>query len=260
MRPNGRIATDKTQDDIEFIFEMVRRSSYVLQNPDYHSKAINTEILLDTSNVVNAYAQTLDYEANKHHITILSGLINASALMSIGIAQYRIDNNIEDLIRVCNWLGTLAASKGSFTRQDLWEGVEQFNYDVNGVVGIEADSYLVGAVLSAVGHELGHICLSHTVRGDWSNEVSRNDERQADLFAHSVVSTTPFASYTVLGTLFTEIIFTWMGKGRTGPATTHPHSRERVYNAINSHEEVLESLGITRDNIEEFLPQPSSDD
>lgn len=258
--PISRFNTDTNQQDIEYIYEMVRRSSYVLNNPDYATKANNTQIELIESDTVNAYAQTLDYERNLHKISILNGLVGASALMAVGIAQFRVDNNLERLIEVCNWIGTTASSRGKFGKKLIWEGVELFNYDVNGIIGIEANSYLVGAILSVVGHELGHICLSHTIRGDWSNEVSRNDERQADLFAHSVVSTTPFASYTVLGTLFTEIIFTWMSKGHTGPATTHPHSRERVYNTINSHEEVLASLGITRDNIDNFLPSNNPSD
>jgi hypothetical protein len=255
---NSKFNTNSSQDDIEYIFEMVRRSSYVSQNPDYKNKATRTSIVLDKSDTVNAYAQTLSAES--HRITILSGLINACALMAVGIAQFRIDKDLEQLIKICNWIGTNASSSGKFSRKLIWEGVERFNYDVNGIVGIEANSYLVGSILSVTGHELGHICLSHTIRGDWSNEVSRNDERQADLFAHSVVSTTPFASYTVLGTLFTEIIFAWMAKGHTGPATTHPHSTERVYNTINSHEEVLASLGITRDNIDEFLPSKNPGD
>jgi len=252
-------------NDIEFIFEMCRRCSYVSQNPEYKLKSENTCIMLDNDTVVNAYAQTFKgIEGNgkkkgTHGITIMTGLINASMLMSVAIAQFRIDSNIDKLTTTCNWIGVEAVkNNGCFTSKMLWEGIEIFNYVTNGIVGIEANSYLTGALLSVIGHELGHICLAHTIRGDRSNGISRNDERQADLFAHSVVTTTPFSSYTVLGTLFTEVIFTWMSKGHTGPATTHPHSRERVYNTMASHDEILTELGITMDNIDSFLPPKNS--
>jgi len=114
-------------------------------------------------------------------------------------------------------------------------------------------------VLAVVAHELGHICLSHTLSLEDSNTCSRNDERQADLFAFSVIATTPFAKYNAMATLFVDILFEWMGGGSEDTATTHPHSKERVMNCLASNHMVFRAYGITKDNINDFLPPTGYD-
>jgi len=239
--------------DIEFLFEMVKGSSYVNGNPDYKKKAKATKIDFDVSNdIVNAYANS-DEDGREHIICIFNGLCNATILMSIGIAKFKQDGNIQQLKEICRWIGETTVENGSsFTNAFIEEGIDKFGYSTGGNIGIEAKSYTAGAILSVIAHEQGHICLSHTIRGEGGNEVSRNDERQADLFAHSVTATTPFASHIILASLFVEILLSWMMED-DDVATSHPHSRERVYNALNSHDEVLRELGITKDNIDEFL-------
>jgi len=246
-----------TQREIQYIFEMVRNSSYVIMNMDYKEKSAKTEIIFDAENdVINAYASSQRYP--NHDIHIFAGLCYSSKLMGLALANFvecRNDESLETLRQACDYIGEIIMkNEGKFTEGHVLSGMELLDFDITPVISAEANSYWFGSILSVVGHELGHICLSHTVRGDWSNSVSRNDERQADLFAHSVVTTTPFAKYNVLSTLFTEVVFAWLHKNHDGPATTHPHSEERVMNTINSHEELLAGYGITKDNIGSFLP------
>jgi len=247
-----------TQREIEYIFEMVRNSSYVAMNVEYKEKANNTTIKFDhDNNVINAYASSHNYP--KHDIHIFAGLCYSSKMMGLALANFvenRGDNESLDVLRrACDYIGEIIVNNnGEFTEMNVLAGMELLNFDITPVISAEANSYWFGSILSVVGHELGHICLSHTVRGDWSNSVSRNDERQADLFAHSVVSTTPFSKYNILSTLFTEVVFAWLHKNHDGPATTHPHSEERIMNTINSHESLLAGYGITKENIKTFLP------
>jgi len=121
------------------------------------------------------------------------------------------------------------------------------------MIAIDGKSYAAGSILATIAHEQGHICLSHTLRGPIDDDVSRNDERQAELFSCSVSATTPFAGHIVLSSLFVNVLFAWM-MGNDEIATTHPHSRERVFNTVNSNERILKNLGITKNNIEDFLP------
>ena len=248
---------ETTQREIQYIFDMVRNSSYVATNMEYKSKGDKTEITCDhDNNVINAYASSQNYP--NHDIHIFAGLSYSSKLMGLALANFvenRNDESLETLRQACDYIGEIIMNnEGEFTAMNVYAGMELLDFAITPVITAEANSYWFGSILSVVGHELGHICLSHTVRGDWSNSVSRNDERQADLFAHSVVSTTPFSKYNVLSTLFTEVVFAWLHKNHNGPATTHPHSIERVMNTINSHEELLSGYGITKENIDTFLP------
>ena len=248
---------ETSQIEIEYIFDMVKKCSYVFSNPEYKEKANNTKIIFDENDTnINAYASSKNYP--NHEIHIFAGLSYSSKLMAIALANFvemKNTETIEVLRQACDYIGqVIKDNDGEFTSRDVAAGIELLDIEMKPIIKAESASYWFGSVLSVVGHELGHICLSHTVRGDWSNSVSRNDERQADLFAYSVVSTTPFAKYNVLSTLFTEVVFAWLSKGRTGPATTHPHAIERIMNTINSNEDLLNGYGITTENISDFLP------
>lgn len=237
------------QNDLNFIFELCVRSPYIEGNRDYKKKARATEITLKNDDDINAYAQSLG--GSKSSIKVLTGLCNIAIPLAFALAAFKLDNDINDLTHACN----IIADNSNFPIEKVNSTLIKLGYDVkNTYINEEARSYFTGMMLAVVAHELGHICLSHCIRDDGSFETSRNDERSADLFAQSIISSTPFGGYLILSSLFIEILFTWMNKNNTGPATTHPHSRERVMNTLNSHEQYLNEIGITKDTIEDFLP------
>lgn len=242
-----------SKDDIEFIFNMCAMSPYVKQNPDYKKKASETRIVLSDTTLVNAFASGHN---GSFKIQINSGLCNIFAFIGLALAKYRVDNNIDDLIRACRWAGEqTSTTKFQFTKEMIVAGINEFNYVESDPFIHDANSYFTGLVLSVCGHELGHICCGHTLNGSVSNQTSRNDERTADLFAQSIIATTPFGSYLILSSMFVEIVFAWMSPDEAdSPATTHPYSRERAYNILTSHEEYLASIGINKSNIDDFLP------
>lgn len=240
-----------SQQDLEFIFEITVRSPYVSKNPDYKKKARGTEIVFKNDDLVNAYAQSLG--GTKSRITMLNGLCNITIPLAFALATFKKNDDIDELRHACSVITD--SESAYFKDNDVDVMLKRLGYDVNNsYLFEEAKSFFTGMLLAVVAHELGHICLSHCVRQDGTFETSRNDERSADLFAQSVISTTPFSGYLILSSLFMEVLFTWMSKYSTGAATTHPHSRERVYNTVNSHEQYLEDLGITTETIEDFLP------
>lgn len=241
------------ESDIDFIYKMCTMSSYISKNSDYKKKAEETKISLSDQTQINAYASG---KSPNYRIRVLAGLCNICSFIGTAVAQFKRDNDINRLSYACKWAGCKSNENSfNFTTDMIDEGISELKYEMTDPLFQESVSYFTGMLLSVVGHELGHICCSHTLRDSDNFKVSRNDERTADLFAQSIVATTPFAGYLVLASLFMEIVFTWLDpKQEESPATTHPYSRERVHNILTSHDEYLASIGITKDNIDVFLP------
>ena len=241
------------ESDIDFIYKMCTMSSYISKNSDYKKKASETKISLSDQTQINAYASG---SSPNYRIRVLAGLCNICSFIGTAVAQFKRDNDVKRLSYACKWAGRKSAENSfKFTTNMIDEGLIELKYEMTDPLFQESVSYFTGMLLSVVGHELGHICCSHTLRDSDNFKVSRNDERTADLFAQSIVVTTPFAGYLVLASLFMEIVFTWLDPNQEeSPATTHPYSRERVHNILTSHDEYLASVGITKDNIDDFLP------
>ena len=96
--------------------------------------------------------------------------------------------------------------------------------------------------------------------GEWFEDVQNRNSpfsrRGADSFASSVISSSPFGEFMVMGTLLWELAWVWceQAAGRT-QATTHPLARERLMDFIRANAAVAAELGIDERRIGEFLPQ-----
>lgn len=238
---------------IKQLFAFIKQTGYINSNPSYNESANNTTIHLDDTEEVNAYADSKS--ANKHIIVIYHGLIEALKFIGIALAVYEHNRNLIQLRDACNFIGVNARSGFNQNKTDM--GITELNYKqwLTDVVYERAKSFMSGSVLSVISHEMGHIALMHTQRNEIDYTISRNDERQADLFAQSVISSLPYQESNIMASLFSEILFTWMSKEYGGPATTHPHSRERVYNTYNSHEQYFASMNLPIESLEYFVPK-----
>jgi hypothetical protein len=112
---------------------------------------------------------------------------------------------------------------------------------------------------AVIAHEAGHISLSHTLGLALNFDVSRNQEREADSFASSVLSSSPFREYLFLGQVFVTLLFTWLDHvARTKDPTTHPLGRERFFNVLTNNsaaaEDAADQFGLTRERLIELLP------
>jgi len=122
-----------------------------------------------------------------------------------------------------------------------------------------ARSYSAAMDMVVVAHEAGHIALGHTLGKSLNYEVSRNQEREADSFASSALSTSPFEEYLFLGQLFVMIIFSWVEHAaHAREASTHPVAEERLANAIRSNpdaaKQIAQQFGLSQDALRELLP------
>lgn len=123
-----------------------------------------------------------------------------------------------------------------------------------------AQSIRMSMDMEVIAHEVGHVVLCHTLGRPVNYDVSRNQEREADSVASSILSTCPYREYHFLGQVLGNIIFVWMEQlpDSAPQATTHPLSRERFANAFNSNSDAAreadEAFGLSRRKLEQLLP------
>lgn len=125
-----------------------------------------------------------------------------------------------------------------------------------------ARNYSAAMEMFVVAHEVGHIAYGHTLGEQANFEVSRNQERDADSFAASVLSSSPFREHLFLGQVFVTIIFAWLDKsGGQKQATSHPLGRERFFSALRSHQdaarEAAQQFGLSEEILVALLPDDS---
>lgn len=112
----------------------------------------------------------------------------------------------------------------------------------------KAKSIAAGMVIGILAHEVGHHVLGH-VDGlgggkPKNNEIDRNQEREADSFASSVISSSPFGEYVFAGTLLWHYALANKQQERGSVEDTHPLSLERLENLIRANPDKAKEMGI----------------
>ncbi len=110
-----------------------------------------------------------------------------------------------------------------------------------------------------VAHEAGHVALGHTLSDALNYDMSRNQEREADSFAATALSTCPFSQYMFLGHALVAAVFAWTDHAAAlAEESTHPLGRERFANALTCNREAAreaaEEFGLTRERLRRMLP------
>lgn len=110
-----------------------------------------------------------------------------------------------------------------------------------------AMSYSSGTIVSVLAHESGHHALGHllSVSAKKNLEIERNQEREADSFASSIISASPFGEYIFAGTLFWHYAIAAQADGASDRTSDHPLSRERFENFVRANAEKAAAMGIT---------------
>lgn len=241
---------------LDQIFAQVCGTAYVKHNPIYNHHAQNTKINSNNSTVVNAYATMMDLDHSK--IVIYDGLVMAASLVGAILADYSRTKNLATLRdRFRKAAPTLAKNSSKETVLTL---IGEFGLNLEDAVFMDSlETYAYYGVAAVVAHELGHIVLGHCAANDWTEVLSRNNERQADLFAAQIIEVFPAKSYGIYANMFIEVLFLWMSPSNYEPST-HPHSRERVYNMYDSHDVYFRAFGLVRAYLDLFLPNPDEYD
>jgi len=259
---------ETNSEDILQIAQFVFYSTHVRNNKLYKQRAETTTLkYFPDENIVNAFATDQpidDIDADPPLIAVFGGLAHAIKLASTGLGYDAAENTSEareTFIALIKSIGhRIVENEGDFSDDDVYDIYDSFSMDtkINGGEAIrKARSYAAAMNMAVIAHELGHIALGHTLgSGSHANyEISRNQEREADSFASSVASASPFSDYIVAGGIFWWVILTWVeSSSGQSSETTHPHSRERLMDYIRANKDQAGGIGIDEDNIKVFLP------
>ena len=190
--------------------------------------------------------------AAQRHATRLAGL-------GLGYDQWAHSPEArQHFLSLIKAIGTqIVKTEGMFSIEDsqtIFNGFGLGQHIAHGEALRKARSFAAAMNLAVIAHELGHICLGHTLGIRQNYEVSRNQEREADSLSASVASASPFSDYIVAGGIFWWVILCWVTKAAgKSIETTHPHSKDRLLDYIRANREQALSLGIDEEKIKEFL-------
>lgn len=257
----------------------VLASPFIVNNLLYRSRLEHVDFhFLPEEPEFNAFATDSEFElpngkrVEPPAIVFLGGLAAAIRLASAAVATHlaRVHANQpapakSGLTSTFEALGAELTSTGAIL--SLKSSLEIFKETVLPSID-PADERFVSAARSlsasmemyVLAHEAGHIALGHTLAMKELNfDVSRNQEREADSFASSTLSTSFFTEHLFLGQVFVTILFTWQQSvARLSEPSTHPLGRERFRNALETNSEAAKDaavrLGLTREALVALLP------
>lgn len=242
-----------SEKDVEQLFEYVRNSSFVKGNLQYAEKMKSVRFVYSlTNDDVNAYASIDQKDPNGRLINCFAGETYIAKVCALAAAA-----------EMCGKKGSIAklmeklSPKLCFhlTIDDAAGLIRECGLDsclLDEAIRAKAKSIAAGQVVGTLAHETGHIVLGHLeareAKINLNNEVRRNNETQADLFASSVMSSSPFGEYVFLGRVF----YFWVNMQKTDPLfkksvpnseLDHPLNRERYVSYVLSNKEKAVAFG-----------------
>jgi len=254
-------------EDLLQLAAWVFNAPHVQTNERYRRVAAEVRFLPDPADpAINAYAGQFELDGETGAvacIALLGGATRFSRLAALAVAADRrrpgglgAPNALRRLVGV---LGPcVLETRGcldSPTAANLARaaGLEAIVSD--DAVGRQARSIAAGMNIGVIAHELGHHALGHTLGVALNLSISRNQEREADSFASSVISSSPFADYLTIGPILWNLIWVWCEKA-AGPsmATTHPLARERLLDFVRANADAAAELGLDERGLAPLLP------
>ena len=255
----GRVADEQllaylTPSEAEMIqmYGYVVQAPFVIENLQYRDRVAKADfVYIATNDVVNAFAgrRVVEQDGKKSlafHTVFLGGAARYARM--VGLAAAAQDAGNKGLLRksIANIPPYMCAECGeknamAYLRRS---GVADFLSDA--AVRQKAISYSSGTIVSALAHESGHHALGHllSISEKTNLEIDRNQEREADSFASSVISASPFGEYIFAGTLFWHYALAAQSDSGNGLNRDHPLSRERFENFVRANAEKAAAMGI----------------
>lgn len=232
------------------LFEYVKNSEHVQGNRVYREALERVHFLYEADDdTVNAYATARDNGAGDRNavqeIRCYAGAGRFAKLISLGLAA-ELDGRQG---AVQSLLGAMTpdqfASLGAGEAEKLARDAGLDGALAKPAVRTKADSIASGMLLTVLAHESGHQALGHVFGNAVNLEISRNQEREADTFASSVISSSGFGEYMFDGMLFWQCALVSQQDGETGEGT-HPLAKERLANLIRQNPEKAAAWGIAQ--------------
>ena len=239
--------------EMDQLYSYVVNSPFVAENLQYRDrlKAVPF-IYIPTNDTVNAAAgrRLVEKDGKKglaFHTVFYGGAARYARL--VGLAAALQDAGHKDMLKKF-----VAAMPRSFCARCNDADCVKFIAE-NGLGAAFADekirqkaiSYSSGTIVSVLAHECGHHALGHLLGFSEKRnlEIDRNQEREADSFASSIISASPFGEYIFAGTLFWHYAVAVQSDRDSAAASNHPLSKERFENFVRANAEKAAAMGIT---------------
>jgi len=241
-----------SEAEVEQLYSYVVKSPFLAENLQYRERMqAVTFHYLETNDTVNAFGGRRVIEKDgKQELAFVTVLYGGAARYArlVGLAAALEDNGHKGILKKF-----VAAMPKSFCAQCNADDCVRFiaNAGLGAAFRSEkirqkAISYSSGTIVSVLAHESGHHALGHllSVSEKRNLEIARNQEREADSFSSSVISTSPFGEYIFAGTLFWHYAVAMQSDGKTDRASNHPLSKERFENFVRANAEKAAAMGL----------------
>ena len=250
-----------SEAELQQLMAYVCTSPHVTSNPSYAKVAEDLLFVIAKEDpTINAfatlgeYAQAPGIPADAPMIYLLNGAILYAKLISAAFVASRLMLDSDPSME--NPMPIFVTLIGNWVVENRCEITEAGVADFAGQLGLhylfansglyrKVSSFASAVIICILAHEFGHLSLGHVHGVSVNLEVSRNQEREADSFASSVISSGPFGGYMVLGTVLWELVWVWLETVTGEPATTHPLSSERLADLIRANPSAAAELGLS---------------
>lgn len=245
--------------ELKQTFRMVETSEHVSENLDYESKMEGVRFYHDPSdNQINAYATVFDnwYRPEPEIcpcIMVCGGAGRFARVIGAAMAEFGDDLDVDALLGALGSAGSLDNEQALYLLSEVLHVPMEHYSDPAWLANAKGVSR--GVLMAILAHETGHIALGHVWAWQKNLERSRNQEREADSFAHSVASGTADAESMFLGNFLFHYAFA-INEGRNGnPAVAreHPYSEERLLNLVRDNKSIADLYGISESDIRDRL-------
>lgn len=254
---------------------LVLHSAFIQQNALYRARAQKVRLWAAFGEPsVNAFAtdRTIEDATGaklEGPLVVLLGGMAAALNLVAAAATVAIRERSESLLRfTCHDLGRTIRDHDCrlepkeavqiFERNLRFRAESQLQQDAAEFAGM-AQALRLSMLMHVFAHELGHLALGHTLGEAPNSDVKRNQEREADSFASSALSSCPHPQFHFLGEVLSKAIFVWLHRGMTQSAQdTHPHARERFHNTFAANStaarETDRAFGLDQNRLGGLLP------
>lgn len=242
---------ETTPAELNQIMGYVKNSPHVVSNALYSQIGPKLSFKLVDDPTINAFATI---ENGTPAIYLLNGAVRYANIVAASYALTHLNPQASNKTRAL--LPELIGEFASFIRSCQYsltaEKAVEFGATGPGmamldpVLSRKATSCAAGLLIGILAHEYGHLALGHLYGASQTLEISRNQEREADSFASSVISSSPFGDYAVVGFILWELVWVWQEKENPGGivASTHPLASERLADLIRANPSSAAAFGL----------------
>lgn len=264
-----------TEADVESAFRTILASDLVHTRREYLARlALETKIEVSDSLSVNAGAGRLSDEdvkaqipsdpekaklviPKKYIVMVNQGLLDWSSAVAVVAATLDRTGSVFKARSMFKWLRK-ASTVGCVGGDLLLRMWKKFHLEEDSVQEEVARMYAKAILLEVLSHECGHVCLGHAPYPgqDAHMSISRNDERQADTFASSVIQSSCTGTVGAIGAIVSQIGFMWVHRIPDAGLrfSSHPMNTERLSQYIEDFDAILTVSHIKKKQLLGLVP------